>query len=76
MSITTHMCMTECVNYEQHTDIVADLPTRPYLAVLVLKSAGSMDVSTYFSKYGQRVSRKYRNRDMNEGEFVASKVHR
>ena len=36
--------------------LCADLPSRPYLTVLVRKSAGSMDVRPYFSKYGHRVS--------------------
>ena len=53
---------------------VSDLPTHPYMAVFVQISAGSMDVGAYSSKYGQRVSRKYGNRDMNECEFVASEV--
>ena len=52
------------------------LPTCPYLPVLVWKLAGSTDVHPYFSKYGQRVCRKYRNRDMNECEFVASEADR
>ena len=55
-------------------DGVADLPTRPYLTVFVQKSADSMDVRTYLSKYRQKVSRKYRNRDVNECVFVASEV--
>ena len=50
--------------------------TCPYLTVFLRKSPGSMDVSTYFSKYGQRVSGKYGNHDMNDCEFVASKVDR
>ena len=54
----------------------ADLPTRPYLPVLVRKSASSTHVQPYFSKYGHRVSRKYRNRDVNECEFVASEADR
>ena len=53
---------------------VADLPTCPYLTVLVQKSAGSTDVCMYFSKYGQRASRKYRNCNMNDCEFVVSEV--
>ena len=32
---------------------VADLPTCPYLTIFVWKSAGSMDICTYFSKYRQ-----------------------
>ena len=35
-----------------------------------------MDVHTYFSKYGQKVYRKYGNHDMNECEFIASEVNR
>ena len=54
----------------------ADLPTHPYLTVLVRKWAGSTDVCTYFSKYGQRVSRKYGNRDMNERGFSISEAGR
>ena len=52
--------------------LLAGLPTRPYLPVLVWKSAGSTEVRPYFSKYG--VSRKYGNCDVNECEFVASEV--
>ena len=54
--------------------LLADLSTRPYLPVLVRKSAGSTDVRSYFSKYRHRVSRKYRNRDVNECEFVANEA--
>ena len=54
--------------------VVADLPTRLYLTVLVRESAGSTDVRPYFSKYGYRVSRKYGNRSVNEYEFVASRA--
>ena len=53
-----------------------DLPTHPYLTVLVWKSAGSMDVRPYFSEYGHRVSRKYGNHDVNECKFVASEASR
>ena len=49
-----------------------DLPTRPYLTVLAWKSADSTDVRPYFSKCGHSVSRKYRNRDVNEFLSVAS----
>ena len=38
------------------------------------KSAGSMDVRPYFSKYGHRVFGKYRNRNVNECDFVARKA--
>ena len=55
---------------------LADLPTRLYLAVLAWKSAGSMDVRTYFSEYGHTVSRKYGNRDVNKCKFVASEAVR
>ena len=55
-------------------DIPADLPARPYLAVLVRKLAGSTDVRPYFSKYRHRVSRKYGNCDVNECKFVASQA--
>ena len=51
----------------------ADLPTRPYLPVLVRKSAGSMEVRLYFSKYGNRVSRKYGNRDVNDASLLPAK---
>ena len=46
------------------------------LSVFVRKSASSMDVRAYFSKYAQRVSKKYRNCDVNECEFIASEVDR
>ena len=36
----------------------ADLPTHPYLAILVRKLVSSTDVRSYFSKYGQRVLQK------------------
>ena len=52
------------------------MPTHLYLAVFVGKSAGSMDVHTYFSKYGQRVSRKDGNHDLKECDLVASEVDR
>ena len=55
---------------------MADLPTHLYLTVLVRKLAGSTDVSPYFSKYGQRVSRKNGNLDMDECEFVAREADR
>ena len=55
---------------------ISDLPTHLYLLVLVWKLAGSSDVRPYFSKYGHRVSRKYRNRDVNERDFVASEADR
>ena len=32
----------------------ADLPTHPYLIVFIPKSAGSMDVCAYFSKYEKK----------------------
>ena len=34
-----------------------------------------MDVHVYFLNYGQRVYRKYGNHDVNESEFVVSKVN-
>ena len=52
----------------------ADLPTRLYLPVLVRKLVGSMEVCSYFSKYGHRVSRKYRNRDVNDGSLLPAKL--
>ena len=55
---------------------MSDLPMRPYLTVLVWKSAGSTDVRLFLSKYGHRVSRKYGNRDVNKCEFVASEANR
>ena len=45
-----------------------------YQSILVRKLAGSMDVRVYFSKCGHRVSRKYRNRDVNKCKFVVSKA--
>ena len=33
-----------------------------------------MDVHPYFSKYGHRVARKYRNRNLNKCKFVASEA--
>ena len=54
----------------------ADLPTCPYLTVLVWKLAGSMDVHQHFSKCGDRVSRKYRNGNVNECDFVDSEADR
>ena len=64
------MCMCVCVC------VCADLPAHPYLTVLVRKSAGSADVRLYFSNYGQRGSRKYGNRDVNECKFIASEADR
>ena len=60
----------------QRTEEIADLPTDPYLTVLVRKSAGCTDVRLYFSKYGHRVSRKYGNGDVNECKFVSNKADR
>ena len=48
-----------------------DLPTHPYLTVLVRKLPGSTDVRPYFSKCRHSVSRKYGNRDMKDCEFIA-----
>ena len=56
-------------------EAMTDLPTQQYLTVLVWKSAGSTDVHPYFSKYGHRVSRKYRSGDVNECEFVAGEAN-
>ena len=56
--------------------IGTDLPTHPYFTTLVRKSVSSMDVQAYFSKYGQRVSRKYGNCDVNKCQFVFSEVNR
>ena len=53
-----------------------DLPTRPYLTVLIRKSASSMDERQYFSKYGSRLFRKHGNCYMNECEFVAREADR
>ena len=50
--------------------------THQYLTVSVQKSASSTDVHLCFSKYGHRVSRKYRNRDVNECKLVASEADR
>ena len=41
---------------------VADLPTCPYLPVLVWKSAGSTDVRPYFSKYGHSFQKVLKSR--------------
>ena len=54
----------------------SDLPTCPYLMVLVRKSASSMDIRPYFSKYGHGVSRKYGNGIVNECKFVACEADR
>ena len=51
----------------------ADLPARPYLPILVRKSAGSTDVRRYFSKYGHRVSKKYGNRSVNNASLLPAK---
>ena len=68
-------------DYEYHLDVcsesyssiwlalhrsVSDLPTRLYLT-------GSTDEWAYFLKYGQRVSKKDGNRDVNKCKFVANK---
>ena len=52
----------------------SDLSTHLYLTVLVWKSVSSTDVHPYFSKYGQRVSRKYGNHDVNKRDFVANEL--
>ena len=55
--------------------LCSHLKDRPaYLSILVQKWAGSTDVRLYFSKYGHRVSGKYRNGDMNKCEFFASEA--
>ena len=54
--------------------VYTDLPTRSYLTVLVRKSVSSTAVQTYFSKFWQRVSRKYGNCDVNKCELVANKL--
>ena len=51
-----------------------DPPTHLYLIVFVRKSASSMDVCAYLSKYRQLVSRKYESQEVNERELVASEV--
>ena len=66
--VLKRVCVCVCVC------VCADLPNHPYLTILVRKSASSMDVRLYFSKYGHRVSRKYGNGDMNKCEFVASET--
>ena len=73
LNLISLLLVAGCLKSKQ---MVADLPTWPYLAVFVWKLAGSMDVRAYFSKYRQRVSRKYRNHHVNECKFVASKVVR
>ena len=55
---------------------LSDLPTWLYLPVLVQKSAGSTEARPYFAKYGHRVSRKYGNRDMNDGSLLPAKHDR
>ena len=52
---------------------LVDLPARLYLTVLIRKSAGSPDVRPHFSKYGHRVSGKYRNRDVNDASLLLAK---
>ena len=54
---------------------LADLPTRLYLTVWVRKSVSNKNVWAYFSKYGQRVSRQYGNRDVNKCKFIANVEH-
>ena len=56
-----------------HTLQQTCLPVR-ICPVLVRKSASSTDVRPHFSKYGHRVSRKCRNRDVNRCEFVATEA--
>ena len=51
----------------------SDLPTHPYLPVLIQKSAGSTEVRPHVSKYGHRVSRKYENRDVNDASCLPAK---
>ena len=52
---------------------MTDLPTHPYLPVLVRKLAGSTEVRPYFLKYGHRVSKKYRNCDVNSVSLLPAK---
>ena len=61
------------VGHSTRGDYVADLPTCLYLPVLVGKSAGSTEVRPNFSKYRHRVSRKYRNRDVNDASSLPAK---
>ena len=51
-------------------------PSILILTVFVRKLARSTDECVYFSKYGQRSSRKFRNHNMNKCKFVASQVNR
>ena len=60
-------------NWEEITRTYSDLPTHPYLTVVVQKLAVSMDVHPYFSKYGHSFQKVW-NRDVIECEFVASKA--
>ena len=50
-----------------------DMLTCLYLPVLERKLASSTEVRPYFSKYGHRVSRKYRNRNMNDASLLSAK---
>ena len=45
----SHTCARGCMS--RVPDQNADLPTCPYLTILVWKSAGSTDAHAYFSKY-------------------------
>ena len=45
----------KAVPQTQHMLGISDLPTHPYLPVLVWKSAGSTKYSCIFSKYGHRL---------------------
>ena len=62
------MCIRWCVFV-----CATDLPTRPYLPVLVRKSACSTDVYPYLSKYGHRVSRKYIKHNVNDASLLPAK---
>ena len=53
---------------------VSDLPTHQYLTVFVRKLVSSTNVCVYFSKCGQKVSRKYGNHGVVECKFIASEV--
>ena len=50
-----------------------DLPTYPYMPVLVQKLAGSAEVRPYFSKYGHRIFRKYGNGDVSNVSLLPVK---
>ena len=53
---------------------MAHLPACLYCSVFVQKSTGSVDVHTYFSKYGQRVSRQYGSCDVNASSLPVKSI--